>query len=184
MGSFLITAGTSPTTYSPEGMVTRGQLAAFVARLLATTRAELPAAAPDAFRDDDDSPFEPEIDLLAALGVVSGTGADRFSPESSVTRAQVAAVLARAYAFRSPWPLAAGPELFSDVADQPLQSAVSQAAAAAIVTGHGDGTYRPTSPLTRAQVASLLARALFVVGAVDGVELRYPDAPVHYPQPV
>ena len=51
------------------------------------------------FVDDNDSVFESDIERLAAAGVTAGCNPpanDRFCPDNSVTRGQMAAFLARA----------------------------------------------------------------------------------------
>ena len=86
-----ITKGTSATTYSPNDPVTRGQMAAFLVRAF-----DLPASAVDAFGDDDGTLFEADINALAAAGITVGTSPTTFSPNDSVTRAQMATFLVRA----------------------------------------------------------------------------------------
>jgi hypothetical protein len=48
------------------------------------------------FSDVGGSPFESSIEALAAAGITSGCGADRFCPDDVVTRGQMAAFLVRA----------------------------------------------------------------------------------------
>jgi hypothetical protein len=93
-----ITQGCNPPAndrFCPSDRVTRGQMAAFLVRALG-----LPAAgAGDSFMDDNDSVFESDIERLAAAGITSGCNPpvnDRFCPDKSVTRGQMAAFLARA----------------------------------------------------------------------------------------
>ena len=53
----------------------------------------------DLFVDDDDSIFQPDIDKLGATGVSRGCNPpenDRFCPDDSVTRQQMAAFIRRA----------------------------------------------------------------------------------------
>ena len=74
--------------------VTRGQMAAFLTRALGLTeRLDNP------FVDDDDSIFEADIERLAAAGITKGCNPptnDRFCPDGTVTRGQMAAFLVRA----------------------------------------------------------------------------------------
>jgi hypothetical protein len=92
-----ITQGCNPPTndrFCPSDIVTRGQMAAFLARAL-----DLSAAGGDSFVDDDGSVFEDVIERLAAAGITQGCNPpvnDRFCPDRSVTRGQMAAFLARA----------------------------------------------------------------------------------------
>ncbi len=85
-----VTQGTSATTFSPRACVNRGQMALFLTRGFS-----VPASGVDAFGDDDGSVAEPAINAIAAAGITRGTGSDEFSPRQSVTRGQMASVLAR-----------------------------------------------------------------------------------------
>lgn len=94
-----ITRGCNPPDndrFCPDEGTTRGQMAAFLVRALG-----LPAAADDAFVDDEDSIFERDINALAAAGITKGCNPpdnDRFCPGGTVTRAQMASFLVRALA--------------------------------------------------------------------------------------
>jgi hypothetical protein len=93
-----ITAGCNPPAndnYCPDRAVTRGQMAAFLARALNLP----PAAGSQSFVDDDDSTFEDDIERLAAAGITAGCNPpanDNYCPDRAVTRGQMAAFLRRA----------------------------------------------------------------------------------------
>ncbi len=68
-------------------------MAAFLNRAL-----DLPATSEDFFVDDDDSVFEDDINRLAAAGITQGCNPpsnDRYCPDSSVLRDQMASFLVR-----------------------------------------------------------------------------------------
>ena len=90
-----VTQGTSPTTFDPNGAVTRGQMAAFLVRALKYTD----DGGGDLFIDDDESIFRGDIDRLGTAGVTRGCNPptnDQFCPDGLVTRGQMAAFLHRA----------------------------------------------------------------------------------------
>ncbi|MGH2357896.1 MAG: S-layer homology domain-containing protein [Candidatus Limnocylindria bacterium] len=87
-----VTSGCTASLYCPQWVVTRGQMAAFLVRALA-----LPAAEGDYFADDEANPFEDAINRLAASGITGGCAAERYCPDGSVTREQMAAFLHRAF---------------------------------------------------------------------------------------
>jgi hypothetical protein len=93
-----ITKGCNPPTndrFCPDATVTRAQMAAFLVRALGYTA----DGGGDLFADDNDSIFEDDIDKLATAGVTMGCNPptnDRFCPDATVTRAQMAAFLHRA----------------------------------------------------------------------------------------
>ena len=92
-----ITTGCNPPEddrFCPDDFVTRGQLAAFLARALGLSDRLV-----GRFADDDGSVFEADIEKLAASGITSGCNPpdnDEFCPAAFVTRGQLAAFLARA----------------------------------------------------------------------------------------
>ncbi|HSJ34612.1 MAG TPA: S-layer homology domain-containing protein [Acidimicrobiia bacterium] len=92
-----ITKGCNPPVndrFCPGERLTRGQMAAFLARALA-----LPRVDGDRFTDDESSVFEADIEALAAAGITRGCNPpanDRFCPDDPVTREQMAAFLHRA----------------------------------------------------------------------------------------
>jgi lysophospholipase L1-like esterase len=52
------------------------------------------------------------------------------------------------------------PTLFTDIAGHGLESYITKAAAAGIVGGYADGTFKPNQKLTRVQAATMIVRAL------------------------
>ncbi len=94
-----ITKGCNPPAndrFCPDGLVTRGEIAAFLVRGLGLTD----DGGGDLFVDDDGSVFEHQIDRLASAGITRGCGSNdsppEFCPNDLVTRAQLAAFLHRA----------------------------------------------------------------------------------------
>ncbi len=92
-----ITLGCNPPTndrYCPTEPVTRGQMAAFLTRAL-----NLPPDTTNRFTDDNGSVFEAQIQSLAAARITLGCNPptnDRYCPDQTVTREQMASFLARA----------------------------------------------------------------------------------------
>jgi hypothetical protein len=87
-----ITTGCAVRAYCEGGVVTREQMAAFLVRALSLP----PAQTTDHFTDDDNSPFEAEIDSLAETGITTGCAASMYCPTQNVLRDQMATFLARA----------------------------------------------------------------------------------------
>lgn len=98
LGTAGVTRGCNPPVndrFCPEGLVTRGQMAAFLVRALGLTN----DGGGDLFVDDDNSIFEADIDKLRTAGITKGCNPptnDRFCPDDVVTRGQIAAFLRRA----------------------------------------------------------------------------------------
>jgi hypothetical protein len=86
--------------FCPDGVVSREQMAAFLVRAYGYTD----PGAGDRFVDDETSPFEADIQILAQAGVTTGCAADRFCPLDPVLRDQMASFLARAAALTPVFP--------------------------------------------------------------------------------
>ena len=86
-----VTLGCTPGLYCPDGDITRGQMASFLARALG-----YPVSTTDWFSDDDGGTHESNINAIADAGVTFGCQAGRYCPDQQVTRGQMAAFLRRA----------------------------------------------------------------------------------------
>ena len=125
-------------------------MAAFLHRAL-----NLPATQQDHFDDDNDSPFQDAINRLAQTGITTGCAPNRYCPHQPVTRAQMAAFLHRALNLP-----ATQQDHFDDDNDSPFQDAINRLAQTGITTGCAPNRYCPHQPVTRAQMAAFLHRAL------------------------
>jgi hypothetical protein len=87
--------------------------------------------------------------------LLTGTSADKFSPDLSLTRAQLVTLLYR----NAGSPTVAGGAAFSDVKNGEWYSdAVAWASATGIVSGYGDGLFGTNDVITREQFATILYR--------------------------
>ena len=168
-----ITEGCTPARdlYCPDEPVTRNQMADLLERALGIT-----IEGPGTFVDDESSPFEEDIEWLAAEGITTGCNPpdnDHFCPEEPVTRAQMASFLDRALDL----PKADG-DRFTDDDNSTHEAAIDRLAAAGITTGCGTGQFCPDEPVTRAQMASFLDRALDLPKA-DGDRFTDDDNSTH-----
>jgi hypothetical protein len=115
----------------------------------------LPAAAAGRFTDDDYNRHEPYIEAIAAAGITQGTGDGRYLPNATVTRAQMATFLVRAFN------LPAGPRgQFTDTRGSVHEASINALAAAGITTGCAPRRFCPNDQVTRAQMGTFLARAM------------------------
>ncbi len=100
--------------------------------------------------------FVTAVDQLAAKGVVQGGTDGRFRPYETVTRAQFAAMLARAVK-----PPAATTEPFTDVYGSDwFYGPVASLYHAGLIAGTSATSYSPASGLARQQAATLIVRAV------------------------
>ena len=139
--------------------VTRGQMARFVATSILATGTRLPAPA-GTFPDAATTVHRRPIERLAAAGVVGGFDDGRFRAGAPVTRGQMATFLVGVLDQLDVPPGGGDTGGFTDVAGTTHVAAIERAAALGLATGFDDGTFRPGALVTRAQMASFLARTL------------------------
>jgi hypothetical protein len=99
--------------------------------------------------------FEPAVEWLYMSDVTGGCSRTRFCPGARVTRAQTAQFLVRA--LRLP---AGTRDAFDDDDGRTGEAAINALARAGLTTGCGPRRYCPDRPMTRAQLAQFLVRAL------------------------
>ncbi len=144
-----ITVGCTPTLFCPDGLVTRGQMATFLARAL-----DLPATSADFFTDDETNRHEQSINRIAEAGISFGCGGTNFCPNGLVTRAQMASFLSRG--FDVP---ATSTDYFTDDEGSRHEANINKIRAAGITFGCGPTTFCPNGIVTRGQMAAFLHRA-------------------------
>lgn len=143
--------GHGDRTYRPQQPLTRGQQASLLARALRLP----PAASASGLRDIAGTAHAAAIDAVVQAGVARGHADGTFRPDATVTRGQTATMLAAA--LRLPDAAAGG---FNDTTGDAHARDIDALAAAGIVGGYGDGSYRPLSPVSRGQLATALATGL------------------------
>ena len=106
------------------------------------------------FTDLSESSYPTPIDTLAVYGILGGDGEGRFFPDRTLTRAELAAMLAQTLNVTSS---ASG--LFSDVPDGRWYSGdVNAAANLGFMGGVGDGRFEPDAALTQEQFIAVMGR--------------------------
>lgn len=114
--------------------------------------------------------FYAAVEALSQAGVVNGTSDGTFKPRDTVTRAQFAAMLARAVV-----PPATTLEPFDDVLDTDwYQGPVAGLYAAGLLSGTSSTTFSAGVGIARQQAASLMMRSLvyrFQTEPQDGIDL-------------
>ena len=148
-----ITSGTSRYTFSPDAPCTRAQVVTFLWRAAGCPQ---PVSKVNPFTDvRADDYFYDAVLWAVENGITNGTSAKTFSPDATVTRAQVVTFLWRANGRPT-----AGNSGFADVsADKYYATAVAWAVFQRITTGTGFGVFSPDAACTRAQIVTFLYRA-------------------------
>ncbi|MEQ8842166.1 MAG: S-layer homology domain-containing protein [Acidimicrobiales bacterium] len=153
-----ITTGVSPTRFDPEAALTRAQAATFVWRLAGSPAP--PSDSPTFSDVPAGSYYEDAVRWMARMGITTGTGGNRFSPEATATRAEFVTFLWRLV----DQPTVNAPMPFTDLTAPWQVTAVRWAAMAEITTGTTTTTFAPNDSVTRGQAAALLFRFADAVG--------------------
>jgi hypothetical protein len=156
-----VTRGCNPPAndrFCPDDLVTRGQLAAFLVRALGLAANDHPGFVDVA----PTSTFADDIGKLATAGITRGCNPptnDRYCPDDSVTRAQVAAFIVRALTLTAI--THAG---FDDVpASSTFADDIGKLATAGITRGcnpPANDRFCPDDPITRGELTAFFHRAL------------------------
>jgi hypothetical protein len=150
--------------------------------VLAASTVPAGAAATDpggTFRDDDGNVHEGMIEAVAAAGITRGCNPptnDRYCPDDTVTRGQMAAFLVRALALP-----AGATTAFTDDDDSEFETEIESLASAGVTRGcnpPANDRYCPDDPVTRGQMAAFLVRAYAYVGDTSADRFADDDASV------
>ncbi len=149
-----IVSGFHGGTFRPDLAVTRSQFVKMLVLALNLT----PISGKTDFADVwPDSWFAPYVAAAVKAGIVQGLTATRFAPGETITREQMAVLIARAFKLDKTQALH-----FSDgkrIGAWALQ-AVEEAVAAGYMSGFPNGTFQPLGETTRAQAVKVLFTAL------------------------
>ena len=113
------------------------------------------------------------IDCIAQYGISNGTSDVTFTPSGTVPRWQMALFLIRQLQVHGVALPAAIDHGFTDVGafDQETRDAINQLAQLGITQGTGNGTFSPSDPVSRWEMA------LFLIRFVSAVGVALPDPP-------
>jgi subtilisin family serine protease len=112
------------------------------------------------FRDISDHWAKKAIIGLTQQKIISGYTDYTFRPYNSITRAEAAAMIVRAFKINNQ-----GKINYSDVSSQHWAfDSISKATNAGISVGYPDGKFMPEQRVTRAEMAVMVARALKIQG--------------------
>ena len=117
---------------------------------------EEPAEPELPFKDiDPNADYYDELVKIYEAGIMNGTGADKFEPDTTLSRAMVATILYRLSGEKYEGEAAS----FKDVeADQWYTEAIAWAASKGIVKGYDADRFGPMDNVTREQTAAMLLR--------------------------
>lgn len=150
----LIIEGVTADRFEPNRTVTRAEFAAMLVRLLGL-EGETQAAFTDVTAGHW---FADEIALAAEAGIVQGYVDGSFAPAQTITRQEMAAMIIRAYSYKSVVTPEAGEVTFADLTDSPEWAivAINTAHSLGLVEGLSAEKFRPLGVGTRAEGAQMI----------------------------
>jgi hypothetical protein len=158
-----ITSGTDSTHYSPKKSATRAQMVTFLYSLAGKPQINPSWSTP--FSDIKDSFAQNQIKWAYNLCITSGTDSKHFSPNKSITRAQMVAFLYR---------LAGNPPInpnwktpFSDIKDNFAQNQIRWAYNIGLTSGTDSKHFSPNTAVNREQTAAFLNRFAKIADYTD-----------------
>lgn len=109
------------------------------------------------FKDLENHWSKPYVLPLTSQGIIKGMSADQFMPEGKITRAQLATLLDRMFA----WGLdESKPNPYQEALPDYAERSIRAAHQHEVMQAFNDGTFRANEPVTRAQLALYLHRVL------------------------
>lgn len=159
--------GTSPTTFDPEGDMTRAMFVTVLAKLMGADVSKAPDAG---FTDVPEAWYTDYVNWAAQHKYVNGVGNNKFAPEVPITREEIAVVLNNFMTMEKiDLPDVEKPVTFKD-ADKVstwATDAVDAMRYAGLMNGDDTGKFNPSDDLTRAEAASVFMRFDMALDAIQ-----------------
>lgn len=150
-------SGTTDTTFTPNGKMTRAMLVTVLSRLAGDADANAKSTYTDVA---ENAWFASAVAWAETKGIADKGG--EFRPDDNATREEMADMLyrfAKAYGMDT----SKSAELtFKDAAAITYKDAVSYCVGTGIIAGYGDNTVKPAGEATRAEVATMLKRFIML----------------------
>ncbi|NOU96924.1 hypothetical protein GC093_27415, partial [Paenibacillus sp. LMG 31456] len=96
------------------------------------------------------------INLFVKLGVVSGYEDGSFHPDASITRAEFATIISKAFNIH----FTSNTSVVSDVDNHWAKESINALASHGIINGYEDGTFKPDKTITRAEIVAIISRVV------------------------
>jgi hypothetical protein len=120
------------------------------------------------------------ITELTRRNIITGYGDYTFRPHKYITRAEAASMIFRAFQLKSQ-----GKNIFGDVTNQHwAYESILRASEAGVVVGYPEGRFKPDQPLTRAEMAMMMAKAMNFKGVPSQEKPFYDVNKGHWAAPV
>jgi len=161
----LIATGVGPEQFGVNRNITRAEIVSMIVKALGI----IPDAADSSFRDvDNQSEYAKDIEAARKMGLIKGKTEDAFDPNGSVTRQEMAVMLANAMKYTGKGN-DAKPAVLTGFEDQAAISSYARASLALMVeqqimVGVSKTQMAPRSNVTKAQATVAVMRMLRAAG--------------------
>lgn len=140
---------------NPNGNITRAEAAVIFFRLLTDEARDAYMTSDCSFTDvKAGSWYTNAVATLENIGILGGYPDGTFKPNNSITRAEMAKIIAKFAKLDS------GTKTFSDISGHWARKYVELAAGNDWIKGYSDGTFRPNNNITRAETFTMINRVL------------------------
>ena len=147
--------GYTDGTIRPSNNISRAEVATIFFRLLTDEARTQYDKTTNSFSDIKDGAWCCRaVSTLTNMGIIKGYTDGSFQPNKSITRAELATIIAR---FAK---LDVNTKTFSDINGHWAQKNIELAAGNGWINGYEDGTFRPNNNITRAETFAMINRVL------------------------
>lgn len=147
--------GTPEGLSLPTANVTRAEVATIFFRLMTDDARAKFDSLDNSFSDVAKGKwYNRAISTLANAGIIKGDPAGTYRPGDPITRAEMAAIIARFGDFKE------GGKTFNDISGHWAQKYIELAASNGWINGNPDGTFKPNNKITRAETVAMINRVL------------------------
>ncbi|HSJ39244.1 MAG TPA: S-layer homology domain-containing protein [Planococcus sp. (in: firmicutes)] len=147
-----IITGYAHSEFKPGNAVTRAEAATMIAKSL-----NISPVAGTSFKDVSSGHWAAGyINAVHKQGIIGGRGNGNYAPDAKITRAEISALLTRAYAMKASNSSVA----FTDIRGHWAESSIIKVASSNLAKGYNDGSFKPNANATRAEFAQFISNSI------------------------
>lgn len=142
--------GVKADLFSPNANVTRAEFAKMLAVVLGLDL----SSEKTGYQDANNAWYTAYIAALDKAGIMKGYSATSFKPNQTISRAEIAQALAKAYEFQGQTVVAKANDL-KDIAGHKAETAIAKLVGKGVINGF-NGFFRPDASATRAEAVKMM----------------------------
>lgn len=147
-----IITGYDHSEFRPKNSVTRAEAATMIAKSLG-----IAPVAGTSFNDVSANHWASGyINAVYKKGIISGIGNGKYAPDAKITRAEISALLTKAYAMQA----SNSSVSFTDIKGHWAESSIIKVASSNLAKGYDDGSFKPDATATRAEFAQFIYNSI------------------------